>query len=148
MERWLRALANSSLAQSLLQLSGLCQMGGVGERRAPLPPRPPSHGPSHNRGKNLLIDSRGPQMLLWAAWCVTISVVWFSLLPFSHHVHGEHWPRNYTPTSGRKMNSPQDCMSGSVRFKSDYTLLATPRQPPASEAECSNPGETRVPSHT
>ena len=36
-------------------------------------------------------------------------------------------------------------MSSLVRCKSDYTLLAIPRQPPASKAECSNPGETGVP---
>lgn len=40
--------------------------GGRGGESTP-PSAPPHHGLPHNRGKDLRIDSRGPQMLLWPA---------------------------------------------------------------------------------
>ena len=125
-------------------LRPLSDGGGRGGESTP-PSAPPHHGLPHNRGKDLRIDSRGPQMLLWPAASDCFCGV---VLPASLLSPCPWWTlarELYTYLGQKNEHSPRDCMSRSVHCKSDYTLLAIPRQPPASEAECSNPGETRVP---
>lgn len=114
------------LAQSLLQLSGLSQTGGLGSGEHPSPPRPHHCLPTVEERLCSLTPGdpkccSGQQQGQVTFWAVVLSAS--PSLTMSMVNTG---PGTVHPPQAENEHSPQDCTSRSVCFKSDYTLLAIP----------------------